>query len=114
MQRTVNPETLGGVPVTTQTNNWWDGAGAAVGEALDGAQRLASQYVQFRQSTDLVRARGVPYANPPPGQYGMNAQAATVPGAWAVDSSGNIAGMSPVVLVGLALVAVVVLRKVLR
>lgn len=114
MQRTVNPETLGGVPVTTQTNNWWDGIGAATGEALNGAQRLASQYVQLRQSQDVIRALGVPYANPPPGQYGLNPQAATVPGAWAVDANGNIAGMSPVVLVALALVAVVVLRKVMK
>lgn len=107
------PATMGGTPQTMTTNNWWDGIGAAVSDTVNAAQRTAQGYVSIQESAALVRSASVPSQNRPPGTFGLNPQASTIPGG-TVQGGFSLANMSPLVLVALAVVAALLLKKVMK
>lgn len=104
----VTPDSLDGTPQTMQSNNWWDGIGATISDTVNVAQRATAAYTSVRQL-----ASSSSNGNPPPGTLGINPQASTVPGAKA-QGAGALSKLSPALLIGLAVVAAILLKRFLK
>lgn len=101
----VTPAGLDGFPQTMTSNNWWDGIGAEVSQVVNSAKRAAAAYTDVRK---LVTSSE--NGNRPPGTFGINPQASSVPGA-GTQGGFSFAKLSPAALAALVVVAVLVLRK---
>lgn len=104
----VTPAGLDGFPQTMTSNNWWDGIGAEVGQVVNNAKRAAAAYTEVRK---LVTSSE--NGNQPPGSFGLNPQASSVPGAKA-QGGFSLSKLSPAALAALVIVAVLILRKVAK
>lgn len=102
----VTPASLDGTPQNMTSNNWWDGIGAEVSQIVDVTKRASAAYTEVRKL-----ASSSDTGNRPPGSFGVNPQASSVPGGVAQGAGFSFSRLSPAVVLALALAAFLVLRR---